>query len=81
MELDLGMLLQRRLRITGSVMRTRPLEEKVALARTFSQNVLPLFTSRVIRPVIDRVLPFADVVDAHRQMEENRTFGKVVLRW
>ncbi|MDQ3556895.1 MAG: NAD(P)H-quinone oxidoreductase [Gemmatimonadota bacterium] len=80
-ELDLGMLLQRRLRITGSVMRTRPLEEKVALARTFSQNVLPLFTSRVIRPVIDRVLPFADVVDAHRQMEENRTFGKVVLRW
>jgi putative PIG3 family NAD(P)H quinone oxidoreductase len=80
-ELDLRLLLQRRIRIVGTVLRTRPLEEKIALAREFSSTVLPLLSSGKIRPVIDRVVPFAGVADAHRQMEENDTFGKVVLKW
>lgn len=80
-QLDLGLLLRRRIRLIGTVLRTRPHREKVALARAFSQNVLPLFTSGNVRPVIDRVLPFTDVADAHREMEANRTFGKIVLRW
>jgi putative PIG3 family NAD(P)H quinone oxidoreductase len=80
-ELDLGLLLQRRIRIVGTVLRTRPLEEKIALAREFSSTVLPLLSSGKIRPVVDRVIPFADVADGHRQMEENDTFGKIVLKW
>jgi NADPH:quinone reductase-like Zn-dependent oxidoreductase len=80
-ELDLAWLLRTRARILGTVLRTRAQGEKIALARTFSQNVLPLLSSRLVRPVIDRVLPFADVADAHRAMEGNRTFGKIVLRW
>jgi NADPH:quinone reductase-like Zn-dependent oxidoreductase len=80
-ELDLGLLLQRRIRIVGTVLRTRPLEEKIALAREFSSTVLPLLSSGKIRPVIDRVYPFSEIADAHRQMEQNDTFGKIVLKW
>jgi NADPH2:quinone reductase len=80
-ELDLGLLLQRRIRIVGTVLRTRPLEEKIALAREFSSTVLPLLSSGKIRPVIDRIYPFSEIADAHRQMEQNDTFGKIVLKW
>jgi putative PIG3 family NAD(P)H quinone oxidoreductase len=80
-ELDLGLLLRRRIRIVGTVLRTRPLEEKIALAREFSSTVLPLLSSGKIRPVIDRIYPFSEIADAHRQMEENDTFGKIVLKW
>lgn len=80
-ELNLGMLLRKRLRIIGTVLRSRPLEEKIALAREFSDHVLPLFASGRIRPVVDRVVPFAEVQEAHRLMERNQTFGKVVLSW
>ena len=80
-ELDLGLLLRKRLHLVGTVLRSRPLEEKIALARDFSETVVPLLAAGRVRPVIDSVLPFADVVEAHRQMEENRTFGKIVLTW
>jgi putative PIG3 family NAD(P)H quinone oxidoreductase len=80
-ELDLGLLLRRRIRIIGTVLRTRPLEEKIALAREFSSTVLPLLSSGKIRPIVDRVIPFTDVADGHRRMEENDTFGKIVLKW
>lgn len=80
-ELDLGLLIRRRIRIVGTVMRTRPLEEKIALAREFSSTVLPLLSSGKIRPVVDRVYPFSEVADAHRQMEDNDSFGKIVLTW
>jgi len=80
-ELDLGLLLRNRLRLLGTVLRSRPLEEKIALARDFSGAVLPLFASGRVRPVVDRVMSFDEVADAHRQMESNRTFGKIVLRW
>jgi len=80
-ELDLGLLLRKRLRLVGTVLRSRPLEEKIALAREFSDSVLPLFASGRIQPVIDRVYGFDEVRRAHAQMEGNETFGKVVLRW
>lgn len=80
-ELDLGLLLRRRLHLLGTVLRTRPLEEKIALAREFSDSVLPLLSSGRIRPVVDRVYPFAEIRAAHAQMEENDSFGKIVLRW
>lgn len=80
-EIDLGTLLRKRVRVFGTVLRSRPLLEKIQLAREFSQNVLPLLTSGKIRPVIDRVVPFSEIAEAQKAMEANQTFGKVVLRW
>lgn len=80
-ELNLGTLLYKRLRIYGTVLRARPLEEKIALAREFAERVLPLFAAGRLRPVVDRVHSFAEIRDAHRLMESDATFGKVVLRW
>lgn len=80
-EINLGMLISKRIRIMGTVLRSRPLEEKVSLARGFSEHVLPLFASGRIKPVIDKVYSFADIRIAHRQMETDSAFGKIVLRW
>ncbi len=80
-ELDLGLLLRKRIQITGTVLRTRPLEEKIALAREFSRSVLPLLSAGQIRPVLDRIYPFGEIAEAHRQMEANESFGKIVLAW
>lgn len=80
-ELDLGLLLGKRARLAGTVLRTRPLEEKIALAREFSKSVLPLLASGRVHPVIDTVYPFAQVVEAHRRLEANDSFGKLVLTW
>jgi putative PIG3 family NAD(P)H quinone oxidoreductase len=80
-ELALGLLLKKRASIVGSVLRTRPLEEKAALAQAFARDVLPLFETGKVRPVVDAVLPMTDVAEAHRRMEANETFGKIVLAW
>ena len=74
-------LLRRRIRLSGTVLRSRPLEEKIALARDFSSAVLPLFSSGRIVPVVDSVFPFADVRKAHERMETNQSFGKIILTW
>lgn len=80
-ELDVGLLLRRRVRLVGTVLRARPLEEKIALAREFSTAVLPLLEDGRVRPVVHAALPFAEIADAHRLMESNATFGKIVLMW
>jgi NADPH:quinone reductase-like Zn-dependent oxidoreductase len=80
-ELDLGMILNKRVHIVGTVLRSRSLEEKISLAREFSDRMLPLFESGKLRPVIDRVFSFTEIRDAHRLMESDSNFGKIVLRW
>jgi NADPH:quinone reductase len=80
-ELDLGMVLNKRVHIVGTMLRSRSLEEKISLAREFSERMLPLFESGALRPVIDRVFSFKEVRDAHRHMESDSNFGKIVLRW
>jgi len=80
-EIDLGLLLRRRLHLFGTVLRSRPLEEKIALAREFSSSVLPLLSSGRIKPVVDSTFRFADIRKAHERMESNSTFGKIVLTW
>lgn len=80
-EVDLGLLLRRRIHLFGTVLRSRPLEEKIALAREFSNAVLPLVSSGRIKPVIDSVFPFDAIRSAHERMEENASFGKIVLTW
>ena len=79
-ELDLGLLLGRRATLIGTTLRARPLEEKIAVTRSFADEVLPLFSRRVLRPVIDSEFNMHDVRRAHERMESNETFGKIVLR-
>ncbi len=78
-EADLGVLLRRRLKVFGSVLRNRPLQEKIEITRRFSERWLPLLASGVLRPVIDRVLPLTEAAEAHRIIEANENFGKIVL--
>jgi len=80
-ELDLGVVLRKRLKIVGTALRSRAPEEKAALAREFAQRVVPFFESRQLRPVIERVYPFEQIGAAHADMASNATFGKLVLRW
>jgi NADPH2:quinone reductase len=80
-ELDMGVVLGKRLSIVGTVLRTRPIEEKIALAREFAERVIPLFESGRLKPVVERVISFSDIRAAHELLESNSTFGKVVLRW
>ncbi len=79
-DLDLGLLMRKRLRVHGTVLRSRPLEEKAALTQDVARHLLPLFESGRLLPVVDRVFPLAEVAEAHRYMESNANFGKVVLR-
>jgi NADPH2:quinone reductase len=78
---NMGTLLRKRLTIIGTVLRARPLEEKIELARAFSARMVPLFDSGRLRPVVDQVFPFEKIRDAHALMQSNKTFGKIVLRW
>lgn len=80
-ELDMGALLGKRLSIVGTVLRARPIEEKIELARDFSDRVIPHFESGSLVPVVERVFPFEEIGAAHALLESNATFGKVVLRW
>jgi NADPH2:quinone reductase len=78
-ELDLGLLMRKRAEIRGTMLRSRPLEEKILAARALERHLVPLFESGALRPVVDRVLPLAKAADAHRAMQDNDSFGKVVL--
>jgi NADPH:quinone reductase-like Zn-dependent oxidoreductase len=80
-ELDMGLVLRKRLTMIGTVLRARPLEEKIALARDVSAHLIPLFDAGKLKPVVDRVLSFSEIRKAHEAMASNETFGKIVLRW
>ncbi|MES2644408.1 MAG: NAD(P)H-quinone oxidoreductase [Myxococcota bacterium] len=77
--LPLGVLLAKRLRVEGTVLRSRPIEEKIALAQAFRARGLPLLGDA--RPVVDTVLPATSAAEAHRRMEADATFGRIVLTW
>ncbi|MBX6377832.1 MAG: NAD(P)H-quinone oxidoreductase [Clostridia bacterium] len=79
-QVDLRPVLGKRLRLVGTTLRARPLEQKMALTQRFAREVLPLLADGRLRPVIDRVFPLEEVAEAHRHMEANRNFGKIVLR-
>ncbi|HKG94117.1 MAG TPA: NAD(P)H-quinone oxidoreductase [Gemmatimonadaceae bacterium] len=77
--LPLHLALSRRLTIRGTVLRARPLEEKIAATRLFAAEVGPLLARRAVRPVLDSHFPLAEVRAAHERLESNATFGKVGL--
>ena len=77
-DLDLGLVLRRRLRMLGTVLRARPLEEKI-LAAQLLDRLAPLFAAGRLKPVVDRVLPLEKAAEAHAYVAANEGFGKVVL--
>jgi putative PIG3 family NAD(P)H quinone oxidoreductase len=79
-ELDLPLLLHKRITVRGTVLRARPLEEKIAATQVFARHVVPLIEAGALQPVIDRVLPLAQAGDAHAYVASNEGFGKVVLK-
>lgn len=79
--LSLRALMGKRASIRGTVLRARPLAEKIELARAFAEHVLPGFDTGELSPVIDRVFPAASAADAHAYMERNENFGKILLEW
>ena len=78
-DVDLYQILRKRLHIIGTVLRARSLEEKIAITNAFAGEVVPLLAEGTIQPVIDSVFPLEKIRDAHRRLESNETFGKVVL--
>jgi NADPH2:quinone reductase len=78
-DFDFGVLMQKRARIYGTMMRSRPLEEKILAARALERHLVPLFARGVLQPVVDSVLPLGEASEAHRIIERGETFGKVVL--
>jgi NADPH:quinone reductase len=80
-EFNAGMVLRRRLTITGSTLRPRPVAFKAAIAQSLQAHVWPLLADGRIKPVIYRVFPAAEAAQAHELMESNRHIGKLVLSW
>jgi putative PIG3 family NAD(P)H quinone oxidoreductase len=78
-EVDLGDVLSRRLRLQGSVLRARPRAEKAQLVEKFADFALPRLVDGRLKPVLDRVFPFADVAEAYETMAEGGAAGKIVL--
>lgn len=78
-EFNLGIALSKRLTLTGTVLRSRSLEEKAEATREFAKQVVPLLADREIVPNVDRVFDLHDVRAAHEYLESNESFGKVVL--
>ncbi|HEY0385181.1 MAG TPA: NAD(P)H-quinone oxidoreductase [Pyrinomonadaceae bacterium] len=78
-ELNLAVVMSKRLRLMGTVLRARSAEEKARATRLFAAHVCPLLASGKVRPVVDRVFPLDEVRAAHERMESNESFGKIVL--
>jgi NADPH:quinone reductase len=76
---DLRSIMTKRLLVTGSTLRSRPVGEKSGLARSVEREVWPLFANGQIRPVVDSVFPLEQAAEAHRLMESGRHTGKIVL--
>lgn len=75
----LAKVLGKRCALVGTVLRARPLEEKIAITRRFGAEILPLLADGTLRPVIDSRFALHDVIDAHRRMEANENAGKILL--
>lgn len=78
-DFDLGLLLRKRVTVRGTMLRARPLEEKIMATRTFASHVLPLVASGAIKAVVDCVLKLEQASEAHAYMASNASFGKIVL--
>lgn len=80
-EIDAGLVLRRRLTITGSTLRPRSIAFKAGIARALRERVWPLLARRAIQPVIYRQMPATEAAAAHALMESGEHVGKIVLNW
>jgi NADPH:quinone reductase-like Zn-dependent oxidoreductase len=78
-DVDFGQLMSKRASMIGTMLRARPLEEKISVTRSFASEVLPLFQNGILQPVIDSTFRISDIRLAHERMESNANFGKIVL--
>jgi NADPH:quinone reductase-like Zn-dependent oxidoreductase len=78
-EISLGQIMSKRLQIIGTALRSRSIEEKIAVTEAFAAKVVPALGDGRLRPVIDSEFPMREVQAAHRKLESGDTFGKVVL--
>ena len=76
---NLGALMPKRAKLSGTVLRARPLEEKIAISQRFATEVVPLFESDKLRPVIDCRFALSDIAKAHAHMGANANTGKIVI--
>jgi NADPH:quinone reductase-like Zn-dependent oxidoreductase len=76
---NLGLLLTKRVHWVGTTLRARPIEQKVALSQRFIAELIPLFESGALRPVIDSRFDLDAIADAHRRMESNANVGKILI--
>lgn len=75
----LNKLMARRARLVGTLLRSRPLEEKITVARRVEADLVPLFEAGVLHPVVDRRVRLDEIAEAHRLVESDRTAGKIVV--
>ncbi len=78
--LDLNLMLRKRLKIVGTTLRARPIEEKIAATTMFAATVVPWLETGLVRPVVDSVFAFDEFQAAQARLESNLVFGKVILR-
>jgi putative PIG3 family NAD(P)H quinone oxidoreductase len=78
-ELNLAMMMVKRQRIIGSVLRSRPIMEKAAIIDEFESTVMPLFAAGTIEPLISARFPLQEAAAAHQMMEQGGHFGKIIL--
>ena len=76
---NVGLILSKRVTWIGTTLRARPVERKLALSQRFIAEMLPLFDSGAMRPVVDSRYAFDDIADAHRHMEANANVGKILI--
>jgi NADPH2:quinone reductase len=79
-ELNLALMMVKRQQIIGSVLRSRPVKDKADIVAEFARTALPRMADRTVVPIVEKVFPLDQVVEAHRMMEEDRHFGKIVLK-
>jgi putative PIG3 family NAD(P)H quinone oxidoreductase len=78
-DIDLGVMMRRRVSLISTALRARPAAQKAAIVAAFAAEVVPRLAAGALRPVIDRVLPFDAAGDAHRLMEAGDAVGKILL--
>ena len=78
-DVDLGLVLRRRLHVMGTVLRARPLEEKIVAAQVLEKRIAPLVASGALKAVVDKTFPLAEAQAAQDYMTSNAGFGKIVL--
>ena len=79
MPFNLAALMPKRAKLSGTVLRARPIEEKIAISQRFAAEVIPMFESGRLHPVIDCRYSFADIAHAHIHMGANANTGKIVI--